>query len=488
MAGGERSHYGPPRMRLDAVGRVALLAGALMALRCAPSTSEGVAQTASAPRSVPAPRPIRGLRTAWVRGLSVGCSASDLEVVLPFYEGLRLKPATQALRAAKSEHLELAYPGPLSMPLVAWRCGSGDWTAVVPTEPLATPAGLVLRTTGEELEARLECFGACTFQEIRARGTWVDMARSVAELWRIATPNPPLSSRYSRYHYFVRRWVATDAGDPMRTDWTAAALEKRMQQEHAGTIAFAFGIDPNEVDLQGQYFWSEGALAEVEALIRANPAVAHFRWLNLRTYKYAIPRLGIERPPPPEIRAAAKLYASGSNDFAQYVFRSLEMCLGAGAWQRSRLEEMKKLVSLGFKVIALDEFPTSPKWTAEACRATNHLHRPDDFADEWRVSMDLIRRLAAYAREHGVLLSSEEPSLILLPFTSGYMDGMFNDPPDMYEHWQKSKETERIPLYSSMFGALVTPYTRVGGQPRPPKGWLVQEKVPGPPAPAGPDG
>ena len=50
-------------------------------------------------------------------------------------------------------------------------------------------------------------------------------------------------------------------------------------------------------------------------------------------------------------------------------------------------------------------FPTSTKWGAEACRATNHLHRPDDFADEWRVTLDLVRRLSAYAHEHGVMLS-----------------------------------------------------------------------------------
>jgi hypothetical protein len=158
------------------------------------------------------------------------------------------------------------------------------------------------------------------------------------------------------------------------------------------------------------------------------------------------------------------------------------MCLGAEEWQRSRFEEMKKLIDLGFTVIAYDEFPTSPKWGTEACRATNHSHRPNDFADEWSVSLDLVRRLSKYAHEHGVLLSSEEPSTMLFPFTSAYMDGTFNDPPDMYEPWQKSKAIERIPLFSTMFGAQLTPYTRIGGSPKPPKPWLVQEKVPSPPA------
>ena len=57
---------------------------------------------------------------------------------------------------------------------------------------------------------------------------------------------------------------------------------------------------------------------------------------------------------------------------------------------------------------------------------------------------------------------SEEPSIMLLPFTSGYIDGAFNDPPEMYEYWQRSKETERIPLFSDMYGSRVTPYTRPG--------------------------
>jgi hypothetical protein len=63
------------------------------------------------------------------------------------------------------------------------------------------------------------------------------------------------------------------------------------------------------------------------------------------------------------------------------------------------------------------------------------------------------------------------------------MDGTFNDPPDMYEHWQKSTETERVPLFSTMFGTQLTPYTRIGGLPKPPKPWLVQEKVASSPAP-----
>ena len=72
---------------------------------------------------------------------------------------------------------------------------------------------------------------------------------------------------------------------------------------------------------------------------------------------------------------------------------------------------------------------------------------------------------------------------MLFPFASGYMDGTFNSPPEMYEHWEKSKETERIPLFSTMFGAQLTPYTRIGGSPKPPKPWLIQEKMPSAPGP-----
>lgn len=468
-------------MKPDIISRVSRywLLGSALACACTPPAPLPVAgpeKPAVAPASG-----IPGTRTAWVRTLSTGCEPAELELVLPFYEGIRLAPAAAALRGAKSEYLDLAYPGPLSMPLVAWRCGEGKWSAVVSSEPLAMPVAVLLRTTGDEIEARMECFGECTFHEVGASGGWQAMASAVTGFWHLEAPNPPLASRYDRYRYFVRQWVADDATTPLRRDWSRGALEKRMRDEPPRTIAFAFGLDPNEVDLEGHYFWSDGALDEVRALVESNAQVAQFRWLNLRTYKYAIPNLGIERSLPTEVRAAAKQYAKGVNDFSQYVFQSVEMCLGAELWQKSRMDELSKLVELGFRVIAYDEFPTSPKWGSEACRATNHLHRPNDLADEWRVTLELIRRLSAYAHEHGVLLSSEEPSAMLLPFTSGYMDGAFNEPPAMYEHWQAVQAVQRIPLFSTMFGAQLTPYTRIGGEPKPPKPWMVQEKVPGPP-------
>jgi hypothetical protein len=66
---------------------------------------------------------------------------------------------------------------------------------------------------------------------------------------------------------------------------------------------------------------------------------------------------------------------------------------------------------------------------------------------------------------------------MLIPYVSGYMDGMFNDPPEMYEHWRESADVERIPLFSTMFGSAVTPHTRPCESAKPPVGWMVQERA-----------
>src|SRR5262249_27888644 len=162
---------------------------------------------------------------------------------------------------------ELAYPGILSMPFVAWKCGDQTWRAVRVLDPATHAAVLQLRTVGNDLDVRLECFGQCAFDEVRAQGSWEAIAGEVARTWNVHARWPALASRYERYHFFVRSWVA-DSGEPLRTDWSADALALRMKTEPPKTISFAFGIDPNEVDL-GRYFWSEGAEAEMRALIAA---------------------------------------------------------------------------------------------------------------------------------------------------------------------------------------------------------------------------
>jgi hypothetical protein len=177
--------------------RIVLFAVSLVVVQCGPSTSGRSVQTLPTRSSVSLPPVVQGTRTAWVRTLSAGCNAADLELVLPFYEGLRLKPASVALRAAKSESLELAYPGPLSMPLLAWRCGDAEWTAVIPAKPTEAPARLLVRTTRDDLEARMECFGICTFQEVHARGPWNNIAAAVAEV-RLAPPLPARRPRGGR--------------------------------------------------------------------------------------------------------------------------------------------------------------------------------------------------------------------------------------------------------------------------------------------------
>src|SRR5262245_4937425 len=106
----------------------ALVACSALGSQCNP-TAGNRAITPPIHSSPSADPSIPRVRTAWVGTISAGCPPSDLELVLPFYEGLRFEPAAAALREAKSEYLDLAYPGPLSMPLVAWRCGDGDWTA-----------------------------------------------------------------------------------------------------------------------------------------------------------------------------------------------------------------------------------------------------------------------------------------------------------------------------------------------------------------------
>jgi hypothetical protein len=237
-----------------------------------------------------------------------------------------------------------------------------------------------------------------------------------------------------------------------------------------------YGLDPGGVDLEGHYL-APPADQALDDIRKAAPNAALYHWLNLRTYKYAIPALGIDRPPPPEIRQGAKQYANGPNEIAQYSFKAIEMCLGSKEWQASRLAEMDRLLAAGFKVIALDEFPTTPHWDGEPCASRDHFHRPSDPASEWDITLRFIALLQLRAHQHRVLLGSEEPSAGILPYIAAYMDGTFNDPPEMYEWFSKNAQVERIPLFSTMFSNIVTPITRPSPKKPAPAPWLTMRKV-----------
>lgn len=153
--------------------------------------------------------------------------------------------------------------------------------------------------------------------------------------------------------------------------------------------------------------------------------------------------------------------------------------LRVGEWQASRMRELEKLVGLGFKVVALDEFPLSATWDTHGCTSTHHLHRAADLEDESRITRDFVKKLSEYARAHDVLLSEEEPSAAFLPFVSGYVDRIAN-PPAMYEIWQKVPSATVVPLFSTMFGDRTTPYTDPSPTKPVPRGWMTTTKIESP--------
>src|SRR5688572_2150312 len=68
-------------------------------------------------------------RTVWIKDFSQeeGCNSDNLELVVPFLEGIRITRPATSLKATGYEDSYLSYPGSLSMPLVAWRCGASQW-------------------------------------------------------------------------------------------------------------------------------------------------------------------------------------------------------------------------------------------------------------------------------------------------------------------------------------------------------------------------
>jgi hypothetical protein len=198
----------------------------------------------------------------------------------------------------------------------------------------------------------------------------------------------------------------------------------------------------------------------------------------LRSYKFEIPFLKLKSNLNQEQTHAGKKYADGNNIYESYHFRALEMCLASKEWQESRFNEFNRLINCGFKVIQLDEFPIPTYWHVIPCQSQNHLHKPNDLVDEWNKIMMFIKKLYNQARKHNILLTSEEPSAVLLPYISGYIDRIYNDSSDIYGVWKKSKHIQTIPLFSTMFGNITTPYTDVSPSKQPAKNWLKMVKVP----------
>jgi hypothetical protein len=416
----------------------------------------------------------------WKRTLSKADGRLDqLRLVIPFYEGLEIANPTSSLPEAGLARFELAYPGALSAPFVAWTFGGNHWTAVYVERLDALPVAINVKATDVGVEIALKSYTASAHRVIKVDGDWKQLAKALRGAWDVKLLRQPLAKQFTKLHFYVNKWVSKDQAPHLRRDWTIEQLVDRMKRESPKTIQFVYGYDPNGCDLGGRYLWYEGAEAEFKRVLTANPALAHFSWLNLRTYKTGIPGLDLQEPLSEEVRKSAKLYSTGTNSTAGSC-NAIDMCLAAEGWQKSRLEQFDRLIRLGFRFIQLDEFPIPPFWHVNPCLAKNHLHKSGDAVDEWRRTLELVSALAKRADRHGVVLTSEEPSAALLPYVSGYIDRQFNNSIDLYAPWKKSRSVQPIPFFSSMFGDICTPYTDLDdAEParEPPFGWLKQHKI-----------
>jgi len=376
----------------------------------------------------------------------------------------------------------MAYPGVLSAPFIAWRFGDEDWTALCADSPLETPVAVKLRTDRGRFAIALRPAAPCAILRIRVQGTWQDLAKALRRRWDPPPNGPPLSHVFDGIHFYVHQWISAEDAPALRIDWTIDELVERMRREPPGTLQHVYGFDPGGVDLGGEYFWSADGPAKVRAVLGANPRLSHLAWLNLRTYKYAIPRLGLERPLTPRVLAGARRCSSGPPARErQYAYELIEMCLASPEWQQSRLRQFDRLADLGFKVIQLDEFPVPRRWSLVPCSATGHLHGPGDAAGEWREILRFLDVLARRARQRGIHLICEEPSVGLLPYTCGYVDRQYNQTSEFYSIWNGSPPARPVPLFSSMYGGRATPCTDINPDRHPPSGWLVNRKQARPP-------
>jgi hypothetical protein len=428
-----------------------------------------------------------GSPTSWSRTLTAADGPmDDLTVVLPFYEGVRLDAAPATLLAIGQHHLRLAYPGVLSAPFVAWRFGAGPWEVARVEEAGASPAEVELQPSPGSLQVAVRSLGGRAVRTARFEGDLGALARGLRGSWKVVGAGHPLAERFRRQHFYVHQHVPNRSkpGSSVRLDWELPALVEQMRHESPDTIQFVYGFDPSGIDLAGEYFWSEGALDRVRQVLGANRRLAHLNWLNLRTWKVGIPGLGITRPITREVQAMLKVYPGGTERGKQFAFEALDACLASAQWQRSRLTQLDRLADLGFAVVQVDEFPIPRFWHTAACQSAEHLHRPGDIADEWRQIDLFLGKLAARARQRRVLLTCEEPSMVMLPHVAGYIDRQFNDEIDLYKIFRKSPRAAPIPFFSMMFGELATPYTdtdQATPARRPPSGWIEQDKISPPP-------
>src|SRR5262249_1837562 len=157
--------------------------------------------------------------------------------------------------------------------------------------------------------------------------------------WAPKSDLSPLAARFKEVRFFVHNWI--DAGSStVRADWDLPALVREAKTVPTSALSLVFGLDPGNVDVVGVPLWSSVAQAAARQIPRANPNVAQLAWLNLRSYKFSIPKLRIEKSPPPDLESAARRVHGQTHVYDQYTFRSIEMCLATSAWQASRIQAL----------------------------------------------------------------------------------------------------------------------------------------------------
>jgi hypothetical protein len=425
----------------------------------------------AAPSAVPQQPPLRQISVTLEQ---LGCSDSDLELVIPFYEGIQLRSPRFALGVLQVTELELVYPSPLSLPAFAWRCRGREWN-VIGAGLDELPVVLRLRKLKTHHELSLTCLSACQLRAWTVAGELDALARSFTGVYDRPAQKPPLARQVRELRFYVHQWLA-DAGPALRTEWSIDQLSAELAATPEDALAVVHGWDPAGIDLGGRYFWSDGAEQRVTEILRQERSPKHLAWLNLRTFKYAIPRLGLRARPSPELERGAWRGPDGKNIARKYAFEAMEMCLCSDAWQRTRLAELERLAKLGFQVIQLDEFPVAMRWHAAACLAAGHEHAPGDFTAEWDCSLRFVRALAERAQALGLILTSEAPSAALLGLTQGYIERQPNWETDVYGFWTRSAHVRPIPLFSAAFGDRTTAYTDIDPGGAVPPNWLRMHK------------